>query len=150
MTTITRVTASLLVAFTTVPAQQPYQTSASPRQAGKTVAERLGYPASSRLLVIHADDFGMLHSVNRATIEALENKWITSASILVPCPWFPEVARYAREHREWNLGIHLALTSEWTPVRWRPVAFGSTGTNLTDKEGYLPAAKPRARISGQL
>jgi len=81
MTTITRVTASLLVAFTTVPAQQPYQTSASPRQAGKTVAERLGYPASSRLLVIHADDFGMLHSVNRATIEALENKWITSASI---------------------------------------------------------------------
>src|SRR6516162_4567856 len=90
------------------------QRTVPPAQLPKTVAERLGYPANSRLLVIHADDFGMLHSVNKATVEALENKWITSASILVPCPWFPEVARYAREHREWNLGIHLALTSEWT------------------------------------
>jgi len=116
---------------------------ASPRQnpgaapPTKTVAERLGYPASSRLLVLHADDFGMLHSVNKATIEALNNKWITSASILVPCPWFPEVARYARQHPEWDLGIHLALTSEWTPVRWRPLAFGSTGSSLTDKDGFL-------------
>jgi hypothetical protein len=84
MTKITRVTATLLLPFTTVTAQQSYQTTASPWQAGKTVTERLGYPASSRLLVIHADDFGMLHSVNRATIEALENKWITSASIFVP------------------------------------------------------------------
>ena len=64
------------------------QTTASP----KTVQERLGYPASARLLIIHADDFGMNHSVNRATIAALENHWITSASILVPCPWFPEAA----------------------------------------------------------
>jgi predicted glycoside hydrolase/deacetylase ChbG (UPF0249 family) len=105
----------------------------------KNVAERLGYPANSRLLVLHADDFGMLHSVNKATIEALSNKWITSASILVPCPWFPEVARYARQHPEWDLGIHLALTSEWTPVRWRPLAFGSSGSSLTDKDGYLPS-----------
>ena len=103
----------------------------------KTVAERLGYPANSRLLVLHADDFGMLHSVNKATIEALNNKWITSASILVPCPWFPEVARYARQHPEWDLGIHLALTSEWTPVRWRPLAFSSSGSSLTDKDGFL-------------
>jgi hypothetical protein len=47
-------------------------------QIPKTVAERLGYPANSRLLVIHADDLGMLHLVNKATIEALNKKWITS------------------------------------------------------------------------
>ena len=50
----------------------------------KSVQERLGYPATARLLILHADDFGMNHSVNRATSEALENHWITSASILVP------------------------------------------------------------------
>jgi predicted glycoside hydrolase/deacetylase ChbG (UPF0249 family) len=114
------------------------QPSASGGQTLKTVAERLGYPATSRLLVIHADDFGMLHSVNKATIEALNNKWITAASILVPCPWFPEAARAAREHPEWDLGIHLALNSEWTSVRWRPVSFGNNESSLTDKEGYMP------------
>src|SRR5258708_22809012 len=54
----------------------------------KTVQERLGYPTSARLLVIHADDLGMNHSVNRATFEALEKRWITSASILAPITRF--------------------------------------------------------------
>src|SRR5258706_14352265 len=87
----------------------------------KTVQERLGYPATARLLVVHADDLGMNHSVNRATFEALEKGWITSASILVPCPWFPEVARWAKVHPNADLGIHLALTSECTDLRWDPV-----------------------------
>jgi hypothetical protein len=120
-----------------VAAQAPVP-QASATSPPVSVAERLGYAANSRLLVVHADDFGMTHSVNKATIEALSNKWITSASVLVPCPWFPEVARNAREHPEWDLGIHLALTSEWTPERWRPLSFASTGSSLTDKDGYLP------------
>src|SRR5438132_7862154 len=88
----------------------------------KTVHERLGYPASARLLVLHADDLGMNHSVNRATFEALEKGWITSASILVPCPWFAEVARFARDHPDADLGIHLAVNSEWTGFRWGPIS----------------------------
>jgi predicted glycoside hydrolase/deacetylase ChbG (UPF0249 family) len=108
----------------------------------KTVQERLGYPPSARLLVIHADDLGMSHSVNRATFEALEKGWITSASILVPCPWFPEVARWAKDHPDADLGIHLALNSEWTDFRWGPISGGPRVPSLVDPEGFLPLETP--------
>jgi predicted glycoside hydrolase/deacetylase ChbG (UPF0249 family) len=107
----------------------------------KTVAERLGYPADSRLLIIHADDFGMSHSVDQATMEALEKHWVTSASIMVPCPWFPEVAEWAKSHREADLGIHLTLNSEWSALRWRGLT-SLSGSSLLDAEGYLPATVP--------
>src|SRR2546421_13064454 len=61
----------------------------------KTVQERLGYPSTARLLVIHADDLGMSHSVNRASFEALEKGWITFPGLLRASPRFPELARPA-------------------------------------------------------
>jgi len=103
-----------------------------------TVQERLGYPATARLLIIHADDLGMSHSVNRATFEALEKGWITSASILVPCPWFPEVIRFAKSHPNADLGIHLALNSEWTDYRWAPLTAKEKVPSLLDEQGYMP------------
>ena len=120
------------------------------RVQGPTVQERLGHPASARLLVLHADDLGMARSVNRATFEALEQGWITSASIMVPCPWFPDVARWARAHPDADLGIHLALNSEWTGFRWGPVRSAGDVPSLLDADGYFPLTEPavveRARI----
>jgi predicted glycoside hydrolase/deacetylase ChbG (UPF0249 family) len=103
-----------------------------------TVQERLGHPATARLLVIHADDLGMSRSVNRATFEALQQRWVTSASILVPCPWFPDVAKFAKANPEADLGIHLALNSEWTTFRWGPVSGRDAVPTLLDADGYFP------------
>ena len=124
----------LLTIFSAIssPAQQPASSS------GQTLAERLGYPPSSRLLIIHADDFGMMHTVDTAIEEAFENHWITSASILVPCPWFPEVAQWAKTHPDADLGIHLALNADWTGYRWQPVSSQPKGSSLLDADGYLP------------
>jgi predicted glycoside hydrolase/deacetylase ChbG (UPF0249 family) len=108
---------------------------------GKTVQERLGYPAKARLLIIHADDLGMSHSVNRATFDGLEKGFITSSSILVPCPWFPEVAEWAKKHPEADLGIHMALNSEWTGFRWATISPRDKVPSLLDQSGYLPVVE---------
>src|SRR5437763_14316591 len=78
----------------------------------KTVAERLGYPADSKLLIIHADDLAVAHSVDAASFDALDKNAVTSASVMVPCPWLNEVAAYAKDHPNADLGLHLTLTSE--------------------------------------
>src|SRR6266446_836930 len=90
------------------------------------------------LLAVTADAQRTTNSVNRATFEALEKHWITSASILVPCPWFPEVARFAQAHPDADLGVHLALNSEWTDFRWGPVSPKDKVSSLLDQHGYLP------------
>ena len=76
----------------------------------RSLAERLGHPADAKLLIVHADDLGFSHSVNAATIQALDSGAINSASLMAPCPWFPEIAAYARAHPEADLGLHLTLT----------------------------------------
>src|SRR6266566_1967045 len=74
-----------------------------------TIIQRLGYPPDSRLLIIHSDDLGMSHSVDVAAFEALEKGWISSASIMAPCPWFSEAAEFARHNPQLDLGLHLTL-----------------------------------------
>src|SRR5690348_17694861 len=88
----------------------------------KTVAERLGYPADSKLLIVHADDLAVAHSVDAASFDALDKNAVTSASIMVPCAWLTEVASYAKDHPDADLGLHLTLTSEWKVDRWGPVS----------------------------
>lgn len=107
------------------------------QQPTKTIAERLGYPRDAKLLIVHADDLGMTHSVNIATIKALQTGLVNSGSIMIPCPWLPEIAAYARANAQADLGLHLTLTSEWTSFRWGPVSPKDRVASLLDKDGYF-------------
>lgn len=105
--------------------------------SAQTLAETLGYPVGTKLLIVHADDLGVTHATNEASIAALEKGTVSSASVMANCPWLPEVAEWARANPDHDLGMHLVLTSEWRKLRWGSVASSDQVPSLLDESGYL-------------
>ena len=103
----------------------------------QALVERLGYAPGTKLLIVHADDLGETHAVNAAAIKALQGGTINSASLMVPCPWFPEISDYAKSHPDADFGLHLTLTSERVYYRWGPVAPVDRVPSLVDQNGYF-------------
>jgi chitin disaccharide deacetylase len=102
-----------------------------------SLVERLGFTAGTRVLIINADDFGMNHSSNEGTYKALKSGAVTSATIMVCCPWFEAAADFARKNPKANLGVHTTLTSEWSHYKWGPVLGCSVVPSLCTEKGYF-------------
>jgi chitin disaccharide deacetylase len=117
-----------------------YHTTIFAPGAGQPLQVRLGYPPDAKLLILNADDLAVSHSEDVASFAALDQKLITSATVMVPCPWFTEVAAYAKAHREADLGLHLTLTAEWETYRWGPIASRALVPSLVGPDGNFYAS----------
>ena len=96
---------------------------------------------NTRYLIIHADDGGLCHSVNSAMITALESRIVTSASLMVPCPQFNEIAKFFKQNPQYDVGIHFTLTCEYPHYPWPPVADKNKVSSLVNRNGYLKTKK---------
>jgi chitin disaccharide deacetylase len=99
--------------------------------------KKLGYSHTDRLVIVHTDDIGMCH----ASVQAFRDLWafgtITSAAVMVPCPWFPAVAQMCREDPAIDMGVHATLNAEWESYRWGPLSTRDPETGLLDPDGYF-------------
>jgi chitin disaccharide deacetylase len=100
--------------------------------SGASLAERLGYSPNDKLLIVNADDLGSCHSANVSVFECLHTGLVTSATLMVPCPWAREAsARYRGE----DVGVHLTLNAEHELYRWGPITFAPS---LLGGDGGFP------------
>ena len=108
----------------------------------QNTAELLGYPPTAKLLILNADDFGMCHAENVATMDLLLNGHITSATAMPPTPWFKEAALFAKQHPKLHIGIHSTFTSEWKLYKWGPVLGKTAVPSLVTPKGFFPDDTP--------
>ncbi len=103
----------------------------------QTYAEKLGWKAGQKLLIMHVDDAGMSYDSNQGAIQAMEKGIANSVSIMMPCPWAASFINYVKDHPETDAGLHLTLTSEWKEYRWEPLSGIPAVPGLVDEEGAL-------------
>jgi predicted glycoside hydrolase/deacetylase ChbG (UPF0249 family) len=112
------------------------------------VLKKLGLADDDRAVIIHTDDIGMCQASVEAFADLEAAGIISSGAVMVPCPWFPSAAEYARRHPQADLGIHLTLTSEWQTYRWGPVSTRDPASGLLDEQGYFYAQTGPAQEHG--
>lgn len=99
--------------------------------------KKLGFGEQDRVVIIHTDDIGMCQSTITAYEHLLDFGLVSSASTMVPCPWFSAVVRFCRTHDGVDMGVHLTLNSEWETYRWGPISTRDRASGLLDEQGYF-------------
>jgi hypothetical protein len=85
-------------------------------------------------LIVRGDDMGFSHSGNEALIKCSLAGIQTAIEIIVPSPWFPEAIKLLKENPTIDVGVHLALTSEWDNIKYRPL---TRCPSLINQDGYF-------------
>ena len=106
-------------------------------EAKITNAEKLGFPAGSKVILLHCDDAGMCDEANIAVRNYFESGDLRSAAVMVPCPYAMELVDWAKTQDLPDVGVHLTLTSEWKSYRWGPVSDPAKVPGLIDPEGRM-------------
>lgn len=115
----------------------------SDRARSNPLLGELGFAADDRVVVIHADDVGMSEASVSAFAELMDGGLLSSASLMVPCPWFAAAAALCRRRSDLDVGVHLTLTSEWEGCRWGPLSTRDPASGLLDEEGCFPRTRQR-------
>ncbi len=98
-------------------------------------------------LAVRMDDMGAFHSVNKAVMDAYNNGISRSVELMPVGAWYPEAVKMLKDAPGLDVGIHIAITSEWENVKWRPL---TSAPSLTDERGYFhPMMKANANYPGQ-
>jgi len=103
----------------------------------QSIIEKLGFDASDKVVIFHIDDMGFSHASNVASFECLDFGIASCGSILVPAPWFLEVASICRDNPKYDVGIHLTFTCEYDLYRWRALSSVDPKSGLLDSEKSL-------------
>lgn len=96
----------------------------------------LGHPPDARLLIVNADDFGMCHSINQATIRAIREGVASSCTLMLPCPWSLHGIDLLKDNPDIPFGVHLTVVCEHARYKWRPVTWSESVASLRDESGY--------------
>ena len=107
----------------------------------ENIAQKLGYKKEDKLLIIHADDLGLSNSVNKASLEALKNGSVNSASVMMTCEKIYEISEFSKQNPEIDFGVHLTVTSEWKHYKWDGVLDSSVIPSLINAFKNLIALK---------
>jgi len=105
--------------------------------SAQTYAEKLGFPKGSKVLILHVDDAGMSKESNQGVVESINKGVANSFSIMMPCPWVPEIFAYLQKYPKSDAGLHLTMNAEWKDYRWPPLAGGAAVPGLTDSQGAM-------------
>jgi predicted glycoside hydrolase/deacetylase ChbG (UPF0249 family) len=98
-------------------------------------------------LIVRGDDMGYSHSGNIALMRCSKDGIQTSIEVIVPSPWFPEAVALLKANPGIDVGVHLALTSEWDNIKWRPL---TDAPSLRDEFGYFyPMVFPNPKYPGK-